>query len=212
VVRLDEVGVVGEVALEPLLVGRQPEEPVLLGQPLERDVGVVRADRPARRVQDVGRVEEPLVRAIPALVRPGIDVTRGIRAANHLLGRHDVIRVRRPDEAIRADPESVLGRLEIGDLLVDELPRCAPGVDRCLGDVDRMLVRAREEPGVVALHPVPAGDDIRPDHLIQRVDPGLVVGVGNRGRQVVARAGGVRGHRVLVGGKAWIVGRRGDAR
>ena len=53
-VGLDELGVVEEVLLEPLLVGRQPEEPVLLGQPLERDVGVVRADRAAGRLLDVG--------------------------------------------------------------------------------------------------------------------------------------------------------------
>ena len=33
VVRLDELGMLGEMTLKPLLVGRQPKEPVALGQP-----------------------------------------------------------------------------------------------------------------------------------------------------------------------------------
>ena len=133
VVGLDEVGVVGEVALEPLLVGRQAEEPVLLGQPLERDVGVVRADRAARRLQDVGRVAEALVRAVPALVRAEVDVAVGVGPADHLLGGPDVVRVGRPDEPVGRDPEGVLGGVEQRDLLVDELARRAALVDGAPG-------------------------------------------------------------------------------
>ena len=49
-----------------------------------------------------------------------------------------------------------------------------------------MLVRAGQEARVVAQHPVPAGDDVRPDDLVQRVQARLAVGVGDRGGQVVA--------------------------
>ena len=188
VVRLDEVGVVGEMALEALLVGRQPEEPVLLGQPLERDLGVVRADRPARRLLDVGRVAEALVRAVPALVRPEIDVAVGVGPPDHLLGRPDVVRIGRPDEAVRRDGQGVLGHPEEADLLVDERARRAALVERALGDVDGVLVGAGQEPRVVADHPVPAGDDVGADDLVERVQARLVVGVGDGRGQVVTRS------------------------
>ena len=102
-VGLDEVGMVGEVALEALLVGRQAEEPVPLGQPLERDLGMVRADRPAGGLLDVGGVPEALVRAVPALVRAEVDVAVRVGPADHLLGGPDVVRVGRPDEPVRRD-------------------------------------------------------------------------------------------------------------
>ena len=176
--------------LEALLVGRQPEEPVPLGQPLERHVGVVRADHAARRLDDVGRGAEALVRAVPALVRPEIDVTAGMGAADHLLGRPDVVRIGRPDEPVRRDRQRILGRLEHGDLLGQEVERRASLVDRRLGDVDRVLVRPGQEARVVAGHPMPARDRVGPDHLVERVETRLVVRVGDRGREVVARSVG----------------------
>ena len=121
VLRLDELGVLREMALEALLVGRQPEEPVLLGQPLERDLGVVRADRPARRLDDVGRIPEALVRAVPALVCAEVDVAIGIRSSDHLLRCRDMVRVRRPDEPVGGDPERALGGVKERDLLGEVL-------------------------------------------------------------------------------------------
>ena len=59
-----------------------------------------------------------------------------------------------------------------------------------LGDVDAVLVGAGQEPGLVARHPVPAGDDVRADDLVDRVQPGRVVRVGDRGREVEAVAVG----------------------
>ena len=189
---------VGEMALEALLVGRQPEEPVALGQPLERDVGMVRADGAARRLEDVGRVAEALVRAVPALVRAEVDVALRMRATDHLLRGPDVVRVGRADEPVRRDRQGVLGRLEQGDLLVDELARRAGFVDGGLGDVDRVLVGAGQEPRVVAEHPVPAGDRVGADHLVQGVQARLVVGVRDRRGQVVARSVG-HGRRMVAG-------------
>ncbi len=146
---------------------------------------MVRADRPARRLDHVGGVAEALVRAVPALVRAEIDVAVRVGAPDHLLRRPDVVGVGRADEPIGADEEGVLGGLEVLDLLVDELARGAPLVDRALGDVDRMLVGARQEPRLVALHPVPARDHVRADHLVQGVQARLVVGVGDGRCQVV---------------------------
>ena len=60
-------------------------------------------------------------------------------------------------------------------------------VDRRLGDVDRVLVGAGQEPRVVAEHPVPARDRVGADDLVQRVETGLVVGVRDRRGQVEAR-------------------------
>ena len=143
VVGLHEVRVVGEVPLQALLVRRQAEEPVALGQPLERHVGMVRADRAARGLDDVRALAESLVRAVPALVRAEVDVAVRVRPPDHLLRRADVVGIGRPDEAIRRDQQRVLGVLEEADLLVDELARRSPLVDRRLGDVDRVLVGAR---------------------------------------------------------------------
>ena len=92
--------------------------------------------------------------------------------------------------------QRVLGVREQRDLLVDERRAASrPSSTRALGDVDRVLVGAGQEARVVALHPVPAGDDVGPDHLVQGVQAGLVVGVGDGGGQVVART---VGHGVLV--------------
>ena len=46
--------------------------------------------------------------------------------ADHLLGRADVVGIGRPDEAVGADEERVLGGPEEGDLLVDEVARGPP--------------------------------------------------------------------------------------
>ena len=185
VVGLDELGMLGELALEPLLVGRQAEEPVALGEPLQRHARVVRADRPLGGLEDVARAAKALVRAVPALVRAEVDVAVRVGPADHLLGRPDVVGIGRPDEPVGADPEGRLGGQEIVDLLVDERARAAAFVERALGDVDRVLVRSREEARRHALHPVPARDRVGGDHLVQRVEAGLVVRVGDGGRQVV---------------------------
>ena len=152
---------------------------------------MVRADRAARRLVDVGRVAEALVRAVPAFVRAEVDVAVRVRAADHLLGRPDVVRVGRPDEPVGRDRERVLGRLEELDLLVDELARRSALVDGGLGDVDRVLVGAGQEARVVADHPMPARDHVGADHLVQRVDAGLGVGVRDGRGQVVT---GTVGH------------------
>ena len=90
---------VGKVTLETFLVGRQAEEPVELGQPLERDLGVVRADGPAGGLDDVAGGTEPSSGST-SLRTSRDSVAVGIRPADHLLGSADVIGVGRPDEPV----------------------------------------------------------------------------------------------------------------
>ena len=122
VVRLDELGMLGEVALKAGLVGRQAEEPVALGQPLQRHVRMVRADRAARGLLDVRRAPEALVRAVPAFVRAEVDVAVGVGSADHLLGGQHMVRIRRPDEPIRCNGQRPFRDAEAFHLLVDEVP------------------------------------------------------------------------------------------
>ena len=194
VLGLDPVRVRLEMREQPVPVGRQPEEPVPLGQPLELDVRVVRAAHPVRRLVQVGRRLEALVRAVPALVLAEVDVTVRIRAADHLLRGAAVVGIGRPDEPIGRDEELVLRVGEQLDHAIDERLRVLAELLRALRDVDRVLVRTGQEARVIALHPVPARDDVGPDHLVQGVEPGLVVRIRDGGRQVVA---GTFGHEVL---------------
>ena len=197
-------------AFEALLVGGQAKEPVLLGQPLERHVGVVRAAPPAGGLEEIAGRLEPLVRAVPAFIGPEVDVAVGMCPADHLLGRAHVIRIGRSDEPIGGDPKRRLGRCEQVDLFVDEGLRRHPLLSRSLGDVDRVFVRPGQEPRVVALHPVPARDHIRADDLIQRVQARLVVGVRDGRGQI---EGGAIAHRSAMVSAARGAGRsRGGCR
>ena len=102
------------------------------------------------------------------------------------MGRIGVVGIGGADEAIGADAQRVLGGLEEGHLLVHE----GLGLEALLGggggDVDRVLVGAGQEAGVVADHAVPAGDDVGADDLVEGVQARLVVGVGDGGGQVEA--------------------------
>ena len=190
VLGLDPVGMLGVVALERRLVLREAEEPVALGQPLQRDGGVVRAVGAGRVLDELALGDEPLVRAVPALVRAEVEVALGVGPPDELVDGPLVVRIGRPDEPVGRDAERVLGRPEQLDHLVDEgLGRLALLLGRHR-DVHRVLVGAGEEARVVAAHPVPAGEDVRGDDLVQRVQAGPVVRVGDRGREVVASAVG----------------------
>src|SRR5258705_1594711 len=159
---------------------------------------MVRADDPARRLEDVRGAAEALVRTVPALVRAEVDVAVGVGPTDHLLRRADVIGVGRPDEPVGGDRQGLVGRVEHDDLLVDELARRAALVDGGLGDVDRVLVGHGQEPRVVGEHAMPARDRIRADDLIQGVEARLVVGVRDGRGQVVAGSVG-HGRRMVAG-------------
>ncbi len=85
-----------------------------------------------------------------------------------------------------ADAEGVLGRLEFGHPPVDERPWLDPLLRRPLGDVDGVLIGPGEEAGVVAGHAMPAGDDVRADHLVEGMQTRPAVRIGDGRGQVVA--------------------------
>ena len=95
------------------------------------------------------------------------------------------------NEAIWGDEEKRLALLEEGDVFVDERFRAEPLLYCTRGDVDRILIGAGEEAHLVAPHATPTRDHIRPDHLIERVQAGLVIGVGDGRCQVVPHRVGV---------------------
>ena len=147
----DEVGALGEQPLEPLLVGRQAEEPVLLGDPLERHVGWFghSAVSPSRTMSRLGT--ETLRRAVPALVRAHVQVAVGVGAADHLLRGQDVVGVGGANEPVGRDEQLGLGLLEqrrpsrrrtAGGSLPSSAARP--------GDIERVLVGAGQEARVVA--------------------------------------------------------------
>ncbi len=186
VLRLHPVGHVGVVPLQALLVRRQAEEPVVLGQPLQLDVGVVGAVHARPVLEQVAAVAEALVGAVPAFVLAQVDVAVRVGAPDHLVHGIGVVRVRGADEAVGADAERVLGGSEERHHLIDEGLRLQALRRGSGGDVDRVLVGAGQEARVVAEHTVPARDDVGSDDLVQRVQAGSVVGVGDGGGQVEA--------------------------
>ena len=163
--------------LEALLVGAEFEEPVALCEPLQRDPRVVRANRLVTLFDNVVGVAKPFVRAVPALVAANVDVARGKRASNHLLRGEGVVRVGSANESVGTNQQLRLARLEEGNLRVDEGLWAHPLLCGAGGDVDRVLIRAGQEADLVAAHAAPAGDGIGADHLVERVEARLVIGI-----------------------------------
>ena len=60
-----------------LLIGAELEEPVALGEPLQGDSWMVRADSLVALFGDVVGVAEPFIGAVPAFVAANVDVSRG---------------------------------------------------------------------------------------------------------------------------------------
>ena len=95
------------------------------------------------------------------------------------------------NESIWGDQKERFALLEEGDVLVDERLRAEPLLQRSCGDIDRVLIGPRQEAHFLAPHASPTRDHIRPDHLIERVQSRLVVGVGDGRCQVVPHRVGV---------------------
>ena len=90
-----------------------------------------------------------------------------------------VVGVGGADEPVRANQQLRLARLEERNLGVNEGLRAHPLLGGSGGDVDRVLIRAREEANFVTTHAAPTGDGVGADYLIERVQARLVVGVGD---------------------------------
>jgi hypothetical protein len=183
-----------EVLFEPFLVGREAQEPVVLREPLKLDGRMVRAAPALRGFVHVRRSLEALGGAIPALVVTDVDVAFGVGPADHFLRGENVVRIARPDEAVGADEEGVLRRLVERDVFVDEFLGRLAELSGPLGDVHGVLVDAGQESRPIALHAVPSSQDVRSDDLVQGMEAGAIVGVGDGSCDVEAidRAHGAR--------------------
>ena len=102
-----------------------------------------------------------------------------------------MVGIRGADESIRRDQEKCLALFEELDVAINERLRTHPLFQRSCGDIDRVLIGPRQEAHLVTPHATPSRDHIGPDHLIERVQAGLVVGVGDGCRQVVPHRVGV---------------------
>ena len=102
-----------------------------------------------------------------------------------------MIQIRGADESIRRDQQERLALLEELDVAINERLWTHPLLQRSCGDIDRVLIGPRQEAHLVAPHATPARDHVGPDHLIERVQARLVVGVGDGCRQVVPHRVGV---------------------
>ncbi len=163
-----------------LLEAGELEEPVLLGEPLHRPL-VHRADTAFEQVA-LGVVR--LARnAVPTLVQPLVHVAVVVDRLHEPLHAQVVTRLGRADEVVVRDVEGG----PRGDVAparpVDPLLRREPLFLRCTSVLQPVLVRAGEEPGVVADQPVPARQYVRVHGRVRRPEMGGVVDVVDRCRQ-----------------------------
>ena len=186
VLRLAEARVLGVQALERLLVSAQPEEVVLLLQPLQLEGRVIRAV-----AVDQLRLGLELVVAwaIPAGVRALVDVASRLRAADHLEGCLDMVGIRGADEAVVADLEAVEGGPPVRGPLVHERPRIRPVLTRERLDLRRVLVHAGQEARFVAEQALVTGQGIGSHGLEERVQGRRSARVEDRGGEVVTVLG-----------------------
>src|SRR5262249_49739759 len=109
-VGLQELGMRLEMIQEPLLVLREPEEVVLLADPLGRQ----------RRMERTLAIDEVLLLlellaadAVPALVDALVDLSLVVEPASKLRDARTMARLRRPDEVVEGDVELPPGAPEL---------------------------------------------------------------------------------------------------
>ena len=172
--RLHRLGMLLVVRQQPVLVAREPEEVVLLGDVLD--------DRPVDGaalavVELVLLVVELAAHAVEALVAVELDVAAVVDALEELLHRPLVPGLGGADVVVVGDVELVPGGAEERAVAIGPLER--GGVVRLRGplDLEPVLVGAGEEHDVVAPEPPPPGQDVGRDRRVRVPDVGRVVDV-----------------------------------
>jgi hypothetical protein len=183
----------GDVLQQRLGVLRQLEEPAaLLVEPLDRPL-VDRALPLFAFFDELAlRVERLAADAVPALVRREVEVV-GVDLADPLPQRGDdllVVLARRADEPVALDAERLPHLVEARRDLIDELLRREPALLRRFLDLLPVLVRAGQEPGVIATHPMKPRERIAHDRRVRVPEVRYVVDVVDGSRDVERR-----GHR-----------------
>ena len=187
----DELGMVGDVAPQPLEVLGHLEEVVALGAVLRRSLVVA-----TESVHQVAIGQEALAAdAVVSLVLAELDLPCVPDPLQDR--RHDglVVRVRGADEAIVGDAERLPGLSKARrEVRGRDRRGLAPGL-RHLEHLLSVLVAAGQEEGPVATQPVVAGEGVRQHRRVRVADVGLGVHVVDGRRDVV-----VGGHGSFVGG------------
>ena len=169
---------------EPVGVGRQPEEPALLLDPLHRRAG--RAEfRPVRAIGELALVEIGLVaHRVPARIFRKIDVAVGGHALPDRLYRARVTRLRRAHDVVGPRIEEFAHRLEFRRDPVDEGQRRHAFARRGLLNLEAKFVHAGDEQRLAPVEPHEALDRVGRDPLVSVADMRRAVGVRDRCRDV----------------------------
>ena len=179
-VRLEKLGMRGEVVEQRLLILREPEEIVLLANPFGLQ----------RRVQRTVAVDEILLLlellaadAVPPLVDALENVAGVPQTPRQFRDTGFVTRLGGADEIVERHvqtrprvPELLLHLVAVGQ-------RVEPGFHRLLEHVLGMLVIPHQEARVDAAEPLVARDDVGADLFVGRSKMGPAVDVVDRGRE-----------------------------
>ena len=175
-----------KVIEQRLLVLRQPEEVVLLANPLRNQASVKRA--PA--IDEIlFRLELLAADAVPALIDPFVDIAALVDSLSDLGDPGAMPRLGRPNEVVKGDiqPSPRLAEHMLHLVAVRERVK-SPG-RRLLEDVLRMLVVPHDETDIGAAQPFVACDHVGSDLLVGRAEMRPVVDVVDGRGEVVARHG-----------------------
>ena len=165
-----------------VLVGREPEEPVLLLDPLRLDAVV--------RALTVDELVLVLERLAPDAVEPGVDVLVDVAvvvdALQEVLDEALVPLIGRPDEVVDRRVDARRQLLPGDDDLVDVLLGLEPLLRSYPRDLVRVLVDPREEERLLAALAVMAHQDVGRDRRVRVADVRRRVDVVDRCCQVEA--------------------------
>ena len=149
-------------------------------------------DRAAVAVDQLGvGLEVRAARAVPALVRPGVDIAAVVNRLEHALDRLDVARVGRADEEVVGDPEAPDEVLEPLGVAVGQLAGRDALALRGLRHRLAVLVGPGEEEHVLATLPHVPRQDVGRDRGVRVAEMRLRV-------HVVDRRGDVVGHAAML--------------
>ena len=178
----DEVGLRLVEGQQPVLIGREAKEEVLLLHPGHRRAGDL-GDRCAigAGLEFVLGVVGLVAHRVPAGVLRQVEVAVRLHPAPQLL-RGSVMRgLGGADEVVLAAIQRLCHGAEARRHLVHEFAGRHAGPGRRLLNLDAVLVGAGGEQHVVAVDALEARDRVRGDHLVGVADMRRAVGVGDRG-------------------------------
>ena len=173
----------GEVLEERPLIFRQPEEMVLLPDPLrdgERVQGTTASSTRSLSCLNASAANAALTFRIHALV----DIAGFIDPARQLSDAVPVPWLRRPDEIIERNVHAPPRLSEHQLHLVTVLQRIETLLRGLPEDVLRVFVIAHQEPCVDSTEPLVPGDDVGDDFLVRGAEVRTAVDVVNRRRNV----------------------------